>query len=568
VCRIFGYWGDDGRWLDAMEVPLRPGGPDHYGRYVDDRVSLGHRRLAILDLREAANQPFSFEHLVMSYNGEVYNFRQIRQELGEYDFYTDSDTEVLIKAFHKWGLKALERFVGMFAIALWDKSSGKLHLIRDRLGVKPLYYHHHQGRFLFASELKGLLAHPDFPKRIDPKAAALFFQLGYIPTPHTIYQHTYKLEPGTILTFDGKGIHKERYWDWASILDRPKLGYEEAREALEPLLREAFELRMVADVDVGIFLSGGVDSALVSALLAHHRPKTFTIGFDNPKYDEAPFAREVAHYLGCEHHERSFDEGELRAKLPEMVQVFDEPFGDPSALPMLLLAQFAKESVRVALSADGADELFWGYPINFKWAARYRSLRKLRSLAPLLRRMPLVELKKRGYLASGDLLAFKLAMRYRFYPDETTQAYLLQEPPSREVLEALFLLDLRYFLIDDVLVKVDRASMAHSLEAREPFLDHRIVEFALRLPPELKWHKAILKELLERYLPPKLVHRPKQGFSVPIKEWLRESLGAEARRKVQEPSMLHEILRTRKLGGDYKRLWLAYIFRLWEERWG
>jgi asparagine synthase (glutamine-hydrolysing) len=552
-----------------MEVPLRPGGPDHYGKYIDDSVSLGHRRLAVIDPHPEANQPFVFEHLVMSYNGEVYNYKEIRKELGEYEFATDSDTEVVIKAFHKWGLKALDRFVGMFAIALWDKKERKLHLIRDRFGVKPLYYHHRANNFIFASELKGIAAHPRFVKAVDKKAAALFFQLGYIPTPHSIYENTHKLEPGTILTYDGKRVQKRRYYDFAHVLQKPLLSEAEAREGLEPLLEEAFELRMVADVDVGVFLSGGIDSSLVSAILSRrHRLKTFTIGFDDPRFDESQVARQVALRIGSEHYEKRFGLQELLRTLPEMMEVFDEPFGDASALPTLLLSAFTARHVKVTLSADGADELFWGYPINFKWAARYPAMQRLRPIAPFLRRLPQKGLKKRGYLATDDFLAYKLATRYRFYPDETGEAYGLEAPQSEDLLESLFLFDLRYFLIDDVLVKVDRASMAHSLEAREPFLDHRLAEFALRIPPSLKQDKKILRDILAKYLPREVVERPKQGFSVPIKRWLFGELLRDVERVMERESIADEITGPVKFGPRrYNELWYSYLFRLWEERW-
>jgi asparagine synthase (glutamine-hydrolysing) len=568
MCRIFGYWGGGGEYLDLMERPLYPGGPDHYGRYWDEWISIGHRRLAIIDLSEASNQPFSFEHLVMSYNGEIYNFRQIRDELREYEFLTDSDTEVVIKAFHKWGLAALDRFIGMFAIALWDRRSKKLHLIRDRFGVKPLYYYHDQERFIFASELKGILAHPDFHKRIDAKSAALFFQLGYIPTPFSIYERTYKLEPATILTFDGRKITKRRYYELESVLKKPRI--EPDVDRLEELLEEAFSLRLIADVEVGIFLSGGVDSSLVAALLSKKAElKAYTIGFEEQKFDESEYAKEVAKELGLEWRVKSFGVHDLFKTMDDFVEVFDEPFGDSSALPTMLLSRFVASDLKVALSADGADELFWGYPINFKWAKRREALKKIAFLSPLLRRLPIKELKKRGYLCSDDLLEFKLAMRYRYYPDETVEAYELEEMRGEELLERLFWFDFRYFLIDDVLVKVDRASMAASLEAREPFLDHRIVEYALRLPPSAKEHKKILKELLERYLPTHLIWRPKQGFNVPIKRWLFNELYDDVRRKIAKSDTLHSLIKKVPITPKrYNELWYAYIFARWEERWG
>ncbi len=547
-----------------MSEVLAPGGPDDYGFFASDLFSLGHRRLSIIDLSSHAKQPMGFEHLVMSYNGEVYNYQEIRKELSEYSFETSSDTEVILKAFHKWGIEAVHKFHGMFAIALWDRKERRLTLVRDRAGVKPLYYYFDGKHFIFASELKALILHPAVRRELDPKAAALYLQLGFVPDRFAIFENTAKLLPGHYLVYDGKEVRTAPYWRLPQ--KRLEISYEEAKERTKELLARSFSYRMVSDVEVGLFLSGGIDSSLLASYLAKKRSlKTFTIGFGDARFDEAAIAAKTAKILGTEHHELTFEIEDLLALLPKIATIFDEPFGDSSALPTYLVAQLARRYVKVALSADGADELFGGYPLNFKNQKRFFWYQMLRFLRALLR-------KKRKYMATKDFWEYKLALRYRIYPDELKESFFLERLECGELLECMFLFDFRYFLSDDVLVKVDRVTMANSLEAREPYLDHELIEFAFSLPLEYRHHKKILRDLVEQELP-HLARLPKQGFSVPIKYWLRKELKEQVLDLLHSRSVLEDLVHKGPIVREFLRsgkrtnaIWLMYMFRLWEER--
>lgn len=547
-----------------MSTVLAPGGPDNYGFFESPEFSLGHRRLSIIDLSSEANQPMRFENLVISYNGEVYNYKEIQKELSEYTFTTSSDTEVILKAFHKWGVEAVHKFHGMFAIALYDTNQNKLTLIRDRAGVKPLYYYFDGKTFIFASEPKAVILHPAFQKRIDPKAAIFYFQLGFVPEPHSIFQNCHKLPAGHYLEFFDQKVVIKQYWDLPK--EKIDIGFEEAKEKTRELLQKSFEYRMVSDVDVGLFLSGGIDSSLLASFLSKKYPlKTFTIGFEDERFNEAKIAKATARKLGTQHHELYFGIDELLKLLPTVADIFDEPFGDSSSLPTFLVAKLAKEHVKVVLSADGADELFGGYPINFKNYKRYPLYKNLRFIQFLLR-------GKRKYMATSDYLRYKLATRYRIFPDELKQQIFFDELQCSELLDCMFLFDFKHFLADDVLVKVDRVTMANSLEAREPYLDHELIEFAFSLPNELRFHKRILRVLLEEELP-QLSKLPKQGFSVPIKYWLRSKLKEQVLDLLHQTSFLDDLVNKDKIvkqfyksGKRTNAIWLMYMFRLWEER--
>ena len=583
MCRIFGSVEPaPGREvLDAMEPPLRAGGPDHYGLYLDDGAAIGHRRLSVIDLSERANQPMRFGDLVMSYNGEVYNYREIRRELeGEYTFTTQSDSEVVLKAFHKWGVEAAKRFRGMFAVAFWDRRRRSLTLIRDRAGVKPLYYARQGERFLFASELTAIARHPGFTPRLDPAAAGLYFQLGFVPAPYGIYAGSRKVEPGGWLEYREGQVRTGRYWRVEEADALPPLSgtEEELAEELEALLRESFRYRMVADVEVGIFLSGGVDSPLLASLLSRdYDLRSYTIGFRDPAHNEADIAARVARILGTRHTEYFFDLPDLLRILPRMPQLYDEPFADASMLPTYLVAELAGRDLKVVLSADGADELFWGYPSNFTGARRYARYRRMGWLRPLLAAVPHYKARRLSTLLGRDPMAYKLAERSRFLPGEfrTPPGALALPKCTERYEECAFRFDFRYFLTDDVLVKVDRSTMAHSLEAREPFLDHRIVEFARRLPAAFKYRdgetKYLLRRLLAKHLPEEIVRLPKRGFTVPLKRWLRDELRDEVMETVRGTPVLAELLpgvasvteTFYRTGRRTRELWLLYLFALW-----
>ncbi|MCC6313922.1 MAG: asparagine synthase (glutamine-hydrolyzing) [Thermomicrobiales bacterium] len=575
--------------VGGMAEAIRHRGPDDEGCWVDPAagVALGFRRLAIVDLSEAGHQPMTSAsgRFVMVFNGEIYNYRAIRGELEQADpgivFRGRSDTEVLLAAIERWGpAGTIGRTVGMFAIALWDRRERKLLLIRDRLGEKPLYYGWVGRTFMFGSELKALRAHPAFSAEIDRDAVALFLHHKYIPTPHSIYRGIAKLTQGTILTLDpsrpGEMPEPKPYW---SVRDAAEAGMAngfrgtegEAVDHLEALLRESVRLQMVADVPLGALLSGGVDSSMVVALLQaqSERPvETFTIGFEERGYNEAEHAKMVAEHLGTLHRELYVTPSEAMTVIPRLPTLYDEPFADASQIPTFLVAQMARRHVTVGLSGDGGDELFAGYVRHQTgsrlWRKVGRAPRGVRRLAAncvtaippdgwdrvLDVAGPALPASLRGRV-SGDWLHKGARVLHVSTPEDMyrllvtdwadTDRVVLgaQDAASRPLaerhrtegfgpIERMMYLDTVMYMPDDVLVKVDRASMGVGLEVRTPFLDHRVFEFAWRLPMRMKIRdghgKWVLRQVLYRYVPRDLVERPKMGFGVPVGAWLRGPL--------------------------------------------
>ena len=613
--------------VNAMAGMLRHRGPDDSGSWVDAAAGLafGHRRLSVLDLSEAGHQPMTSAcgRFVIAYNGEIYGFGDLRRLLEQrgHRFRGHSDTEVLLGAIAEWGVeRALPRVHGMFAFALWDRQTRRLTLARDRIGKKPLYYGWCGGSFLFASELKALRRHPAFDDEIDRDALGLLLQLGWIPGPYSIYRRIRKLPPGAILTLDAaRGLAEpvvETWWSAGEVAEAseraPFAGsFEEAVDALDSLLDTAVRARMVADVPLGALLSGGIDSSAVVALMqaASRIPvRTFAIGFREPKHDEAPFARQVAAHLGTDHTELYVGPEDSLALVPELPEIFDEPFADPSQIPTVLVCRLARNSVTVALSGDGGDELFAGYQ-------RYR--RSLDAWAHL-RLWPLgarkatetlaatlddrfaapkwlsKTLKRSAGVGAADALEVFVAERTRA-PDPARLVrgaravpHLLADrhgwPDLREPLQTMMFLDFAGYLPDDCLVKVDRASMAASLEVRCPLLDHRVVELAWSLPLHMRFDdrgaKRVLKSVLERYLPRALFERPKRGFGVPVGAWLRgplrdwaEALLDERRLAGEgylEPAAVRAIWRQHQSGRRDRPelLWHVVMFQAWREHWG
>lgn len=598
MCGIAGLWDrrlrGEGAALagiaGAMTARIRHRGPDSDGFWTDEATGLafGHRRLSILDLSPEGHQPMVSPggRFVISYNGEIYNFPAVRDELRALGatFRGHSDTEVLVTAIERFGLRpTLDRVAGMFAFSLWDRRERRLHLVRDRLGKKPLYFGWLGEALVFGSELKAIAAHPDFAPVLDRDALTVFFRHQYIPAPWSIWRGIHKLPAGTMLSLDldrvtpGEPLTDriESYWSARAIAEAAatpsSLPPEEAVDALEVRIGEAVAERMVADVPIGALLSGGIDSSVIVALMQQRssRPvKTFTIGFEESFYDEADAARAVATHLGTEHHELRISPADTLATIPALSHIYDEPFADPSAVPTLHVARLARSAVTVCLSGDGGDEVFAGYG-RYALAARLgRGVDALplwlrRAAAGAIRGVPAgawdVVLRPFGGHAVGGLrgghsgdrlhkMADMLAVADRdalyralmsltqrpadWVRDGTEPASVFTDPAlARDIpdpIRRMMYLDTVTYLPDDILVKVDRASMAVSLEARAPLLDHRVVEFAWTLPVGLlrrdgagKWP---LRRIFDRHLPPELGQRPKQGFGMPVGEWLRGPL--------------------------------------------
>ena len=617
--------------LDRMTDRLTHRGPDDRGTRIDKEygyvLGMGHRRLSIQDLSPLGHQPMSFEHLDLVYNGEVYNFAEIRLRLERegYTFVSHSDTEVILKAFHRWGLKAVHDFIGMFALALHDRRLQKLYLLRDRTGIKPLYYHRTEDFFCFGSELKAFHEHPAFEKTVDGDGLACFLRYGYILTPYTIFRNTYKLEAGCWLEFDLKhrSVRIEKYWDVYECYNRPKaeMDEEEALEKLESLLENAFAYRMVSDVPVGVFLSGGYDSTCVTALLQKKasRPiKTFTIGFEAEGFNEAPLAKEYAKILGTDHHEHICTESDAMEIIPDLPDIYDEPFGDSSAIPTTLVSRIAKQEVDVALSADGSDEIFAGYNKHFSESARYEAYARVpRAVGLMAHRIlpglghPFFESLNRRTLKIpnfrnkvhkfSDMIGnpslgyiFDRSNHYftdreirelirREFDIETAFDSMNQVEDINDPISKILAVDYKTYLPDDILTKVDRATMSVSLEGREPFLDHRIVEFAAQLPIDLKYRnqtpKYLIKKIVHKYIPQSLIDRPKKGFSVPITQWydntLRELFSDYLRPEsirdvgILDAKSVANLLERYEKGEKFliKQIWFVFVFQMWAKRW-
>ncbi len=605
MCGIAGFWDACGRAGSAeleqsalrMASALQHRGPDDQGTWADENASLalGHRRLAILDLSREGHQPMfsADQRFVLVFNGEIYNFQALRTALEDrgHAFRGRSDTEVMLAAFGEWGLRpALERLAGMFAFALWDRRCRRLHLARDRAGEKPLYYGWIGGAFVFGSELKALRAHPRWRGEINRGALALLVRYGYIPVPHCIYDHIQKLPPGCVLTLTESHLRAwstpepEPYWSAQAMAEAGAAhpfrgGEDEARERLRALLLESVEQQMVADVPLGAFLSGGINSSLVVALMqtqSRRAIKTFSIGFQQEKFNEAPFAKAVAAHLGTDHTELYVQDCDLRRVISRLPNIYDEPLADPSQIPTVLLCRLASANVKVSLSGDAGDELFGGYDHYDKarrlWRAmgrtpgplRQHMARSLKSFSSAGLELATGSGRVRQILnrlsnladvlpAPSDLWLYHLLMS----PNRDPRAWLkdADEPPTHfeetatwaslpEPLQRMTYLDFVTYLPDDILVKVDRAAMAVGLETRVPLLDHRVIELAWRLPASFKQNRSqgkwLLRQILHQYVPPALVDRPKKGFAAPIAEWLRGPMREWAEQLLGETHLRQE----------------------------
>ncbi len=619
---------------ERMAASLSHRGPDDQGIWRDDEAGavLVHRRLSIIDLSPAGHQPMisADGRFAISYNGEVYSYQPIAAELAAsgYKFRGHSDTEVMLESFAVNGIEpTLKRMIGMFAIALWDRRERTLTLIRDRLGIKPLYWAKFGNLFLFGSELKALRAHPGWTPRIDRNAVAAFMRHNYIPAPHTIYEGVHKLEPGMILTLPWQGEPQiARFWDARAVARDGMLRPLECSDAeltgqLEALLQDAVGRRMIADVPLGAFLSGGIDSSTVVALMqaaGSSKVRTFSIGFDIPGYNEAPQAAAVARHLQTEHTELTVTSSQALDVIPRLAEWYDEPFADSSQIPTYLVSAMTRRHVTVALSGDGGDELFAGYN-RYQLTQRFwralsllpRALRKgvataLTAVSPdrwtlLLGALPArVRPPQAGdkvhkaadvlRLDGPDAIYRRLVSHWEpaeIMPQAREPKSLLNDPTLAkefpDLMARMQFLDLVTYLPDDILTKVDRASMAVALEARVPLLDHRVVEFCWRLPRHAKVRgntsKWLLRQVLYRHVPPALVERPKMGFGIPLGEWLRGPLRdwAEAlldERRLSEAGLLDAaIVRCywqEHIGGRRNwqyLIWDVLMLEAWRARW-
>ena len=613
-------------YISSMINDIKHRGPDGSGvfefKHKSFTLGLGHRRLSILDLSPKGNQPMHYLNLTIVYNGEIYNFREIRKELISYNytFCSECDTEVILKAFHKWGIDCIKKLNGMFAFSIFDRESNKLFIARDRCGVKPCFYYKKDNLFLFSSELKSFHKHPKFEKIIDTNSLGLYFQYGYVPEPFTIFKNTYKVKAGTFLEIDliRNNILEEQYWNISSFYEMPRLKINllEASEELENLMKSSFDYRMISDVPVGVFLSGGYDSSLVTALLQKNstsKINTFTIGFNEKDFNEAHFAKEISQRLQTNHHELYCTQRDALSLLPRLSEIFDEPFGDSSSIPTILVSQLAKESVSVSLSADGGDEIFGGYSkytkclhYRDKILAYPRNLRK--SIAsimgmldpnqiPFLKSQYNFDTKYSKFRNILNSFGIEHILKYtsQHLSDGQVNILLNNEYVSsttnfdsntsliEDDLSKIMNLDFKTYMVDDILTKVDRATMSVSLEGREPLLDYRLVEFAAQLPCQLKIKngnkKILIKDIVHKYLPKEIMDRPKKGFGMPVGKWLKSDLKPLVleyvnEKKLNEHDLLNtkEVLRLRDLvlNGEKEsplKLWYILIFQMWYQRW-
>lgn len=556
MCGICGWVGEetvDAEILGRMTDAIAHRGPDHQGTYVRDNLGFGHTRLSILDLSELGNQPMHSDDgsVTVTYNGEFYDFERYRQELVAEGsvFRSHCDTEVIIHLYLRHGISFVEKLRGMFALAIWDNRSDELFLIRDRVGKKPLYYSVDGGRILFASEIKSLLCHPELSRTIDPGALDTYFRLGYVPKALSIFESVRKLEAGHFLRYKKGQVEIRRYWQIPAARESASPDWNSASEHLQQLLEESVSLRLVSDVPVGVLLSGGTDSSVIATLAAaksKEKLKTFSIGFDDAKFNELPYARQIAEHIGSDHYEHIVTLDEI-ALLEELAPYFDEPFADPSLLPTYLVSRMAREHVKVAISGDGGDELFGGYNW-YDWVMRHNKF----MVVPKFARSAisqLASLGKKHYPGRHFLSTLNLDEFGSFL--ERTSAFFgsdIDHVLSRSVqnaamidyerhyrssgqdcLERMTRTDFDYYLADDILTKVDRASMAVALEVRVPLLDHKICEFAFSLPGKYKnangERKRLLRYCARRILPPTFDFDRKQGFVMPLRDWMARSLG-------------------------------------------
>lgn len=603
-----------GRMIGA----IRHRGPDDSGVHEQGGIALGHARLSVIDLSDAGHQPMITDNgqARIVFNGEIYNFKELRAQLAEkgYHFKSHTDTEVILNGYHHWGKEVFSHLRGMFAIALWDARSDELILARDRVGKKPLFYSWHEGLFLFGSEIKAILACPGFSRKPDLEAIHHYLSLQYVPAPWSAFEGVKKVPQASYMVVSRTGnISVEKYWQLPDPREARHRPVQELQEELVSMIDESVRLRMISDVPLGAFLSGGVDSSAVVAMMARHsngRVKTFCIGFDEAEYDERTYARMVAERYDTDHHEMVVRPNAMEI-LPKLIWHYNEPFADPSAVPTYYVSEIARQHVTVALNGDGGDESFLGYGrykqcLQTEWISRLpHSLRRfsthLAKAIPLSmdrHRIPRVARRWLSYVSEKDSRRYAPSMAYFFEQDKISgyDEHLIPylRSSSLDLLEQYFAqshsyvggaawADIHTYLPDDLLVKVDIASMAHSLEARSPLLDHTLMEWAARIPPAQKMvngeTKSILKSAMEPFLPHEVLYRPKMGFGVPIDHWLKVELkdfaydtllSTRARQRgLIKPEFVRMMLDEHCAGFRFHhtRLWALLMLELWFEMW-
>ena len=521
-------------------------GPDNMGYLKMNDISFGHLRLSIVDLEERSNQPYHYDKFTIIFNGEIYNYKEIQEELiaKGYVFTTTSDTEVLIKGFSEWGEEVLERLNGMFAFAIYNQENDTIFCARDRLGVKPFYYYWKDGLFEIASQIRPLI---NQDSKISNDAVSIYLDCGYIPSPYSILKDVYKLPPGKYMEIylHTSVLKINEYWNLSKV-EVKDISYEAAQEELHTILIDAVKIRMNADVPLGSFLSGGIDSALVTSIassISSDKVRTFSIGFEDPGYDESKTAAQYANILGTSHTETTCTSKQILEMLTQLIKVYDEPFADSSALPSLLLNSVTKRHVTVALSGDGGDESFLGYRY-FGTLAKFNTVRKVPYfIRRLFSEIPLNKIigeraqALKGLLISknSDELAFRIFTGFETLQKKKINSwkdfYKGYKTWSDNPVQRAADLNIKLWLENDSNVKVDRASMAYSVEVRSPFLDYRIIEYARSLPVSFRYQerkqKRILRDILKRYIPEEVFNQPKKGFSIPLKSWIRKDLRNE-----------------------------------------
>lgn len=614
--------------LQLMNEQLNHRGPDSSGLELfnldNANVGLGHKRLSIIEVSPLGHQPMFFDDLWITFNGEIFNYLAIKEELlaFEHHFLSDSDTEVILHAYRQWGVACVDKFVGMFSFVLYDAKNREMICVRDRAGIKPFFYYRKNGLFLFSSELKSLCSHRGFKKEINLEAVGAFMQYGNVPTPHCIFNDTHKLQPGHFLkiSIENDEVEVFKYWDVYDAYNKPKLdiSFNEAKEETTRILRTAFNHRMVSDVPLGLFLSGGYDSTALTAILQDHsgrKLRTFTMGVPDIGLDESKFAKNISNHLGTDHTQFECTEGDALEIISQLPYYYDEPFGDPSAIPTMLLCKLTRQHVTVALSADGGDEVFAGYN-RYEYVMKFGGTIKQ---IPAIFRVGLANLM--DFLPAKNLSALKARSNY-YHRYEKVKSFLRDPSPANvmqslgrqydqrqvnqllidgvDVLKTAHLsgalqqpyfsplaymmaIDYQSYLMDDVLQKVDRASMAFSLEAREPFVDHNIIEWVAQLPDSFKYNagvkKHILKEIVHDYIPKPIMDRPKMGFAIPIESWLSTSLKSSvmyylgddhvSRQGIFRLSFVRE-LKSEFYSGKKEyafKIWYLLMFQMWYEKW-